>query len=350
MPSAADHVLAAIRAEGGSVPFRRFMELALYGEHGFYAAHGSAGRRGDFLTSPEVGPLFGAVVARALDAWWDELGQPADFTVIEAGAGPGTLARTIAAAQPRCAASWRYMTVEVSAVQRAKHPEWVESLAEMPDGQFTGVVFANELLDNLAFDLMVFDREWREAWVTAEDNRCTEVLRPSTLVSLPSYFPTTAQHGARLPLQRGAQEWLSTALGTLERGYVVAVDYCWPLTAMAAAHPWRQWLRTYVGHERGGHYLANPGGQDITTQVMIDQLATVRQPQNVRTQRQFLQLWGIDELVEEGKRAWEAAAARPDVAAMKMRSRVSEAEALLDPDGLGSFDVLTWKVDAVNAS
>jgi hypothetical protein len=73
-------------------------------------------------------------------------------------------------------------------------------------------------------------------------------------------------------------------------------------------------------------------------------LSAVREPDNVRTQRQFLQLWGIDELVDEGKRAWEAAAARPDLAAMRMRSRVSEAEALLDPDGLGGFSVLTWKI------
>ena len=62
---------------------------------------GRAGRRGDFITSPEVGPLFGAVVARALDAWWAEAGEPDVFTVVEAGAGPGTLARSVLAAAPR---------------------------------------------------------------------------------------------------------------------------------------------------------------------------------------------------------------------------------------------------------
>ena len=320
------------------------MELALYGDHGFYTTHGSAGRRGDFLTSPEVGPLFGAVLARALDAWWDELGQPDGFTVVEYGAGPGTLARTIAAAHPRCSRTWRYVAVETSAVQRERHPEWVESVATLPEGTFIGVVLANELLDNLPFDLLVFDREWREAWVTTDGERCTEVLRPVSDAALPDFVPRSVRHGSRIPWQRAAQEWLADTLGRVERGYVVAIDYCWPLTAMAAAQPWRQWLRTYAGHERGGHYLAQPGLQDITTQVMIDQLSTVREPDNVRTQRQFLQLWGIDEMVDEGKRAWEAAAARPDLEAMRMRSRVSEAEALLDPDGLGGFSVLTWKV------
>ena len=119
-------------------------------------------------------------------------------------------------------------------------------------------------------------------------------------------------------------------------------DYCTPITAVAAAQPWREWLRTYVGHETGQHYLQNPGHQDITTQVMIDQLVAVKAPESMRSQSQFLQLWGIEELVAEGKAAWEAAAAAPNLAAMKMRSRISEATALLDPNGLGAFSALTF--------
>jgi SAM-dependent MidA family methyltransferase len=111
----------------------------------------------------------------------------------------------------------------------------------------------------------------------------------------------------------------------------------------AAVMPWREWLRTYAGHEKGSHYLRNAGMQDITTQVMIDQLASVSVPHAVRTQAQFLQLWGIEELVEEGRAAWRAAAAAPTLAAMKMRSRISEAEALTDATGLGAFSVLEWR-------
>ena len=63
------------------------MEAALYGEGGFFAEGGGAGRAGrDFITSPEVGSLFGACVARALDGWWRELGAPDPFLVVEAGA------------------------------------------------------------------------------------------------------------------------------------------------------------------------------------------------------------------------------------------------------------------------
>ncbi|MDQ3739102.1 MAG: hypothetical protein M3337_08040, partial [Actinomycetota bacterium] len=102
---------------------------------------------------------------------------------------------------------------------------------------------------------------------------------------------------------------------------------------------WRQWLRTYRDHERGGHYLDAPGSMDITTDVMLDQLPA---PDAVRTQAQFLSRWGIDELVEAGRLAWQQAAAAPTLESMKLRSRVSEADALLDVDGLGAFTVLEW--------
>ena len=104
--------------------------------------------------------------------------------------------------------------------------------------------------------------------------------------------------------------------------------------------PWRQWLRTYRSNERGGHYLDDPGGQDITIDVPFDQLP---EPDAVRSQSQFLQRWGIDDLVAEGVRVWTEQAARPGLEAMRMRSRVSESEALLDPSGLGSFLTAEWR-------
>lgn len=322
------------------VPFSEFMADALYGPDGFYTAGGRAGRRGDFITSPEVGPLFGAVVARFLDAEWRRLGTPDPFTVVEAGAGPGTLARSVLAADPDCASALRYVAVEVAGHQREQHPDGVTSTDRLPTEPFEGVIIANELLDNLPFRLGVHDGAWREAFVvTLPDGRLVEQLS-APLDPLPAVLPTRAPLGARAPLQTTAAAWVHDARGLLRRGTLVVVDYCTATTAELVGRPWRDWLRTYRGHERGGHYLAAPGTQDITSDVAIDQLP---EPDTVRSQAQWLQLHGIDELVAEGKAYWEQHAARPDLTAMKMRSRVSEAEALLDPAGLGAFTVLEWR-------
>jgi len=154
-----------------------------------------------------------------------------------------------------------------------------------------------------------------------------------------AWLPEHAGHGARVPLQIAAGEWVATARSLLRAGTVLAFDYCTPRTALLAAAPWRDWLRTYRGHERGAHYLRNVGEQDITTQVCVDQLPDVTA---TRTQSHFLQRWGIDHLVEEGRVAWTAAAARPNLHALRMRSRIREAESLTDPTALGGFLALEW--------
>ena len=315
------------------------MSLALYGEGGFYSTGGRAGRRGDFLTSPEVGPLFGTVISRWIDHQWRAQGEPDDFMIVEVGAGPGTLARSVIAARPACLSSSAYIAVETSAHQRAVHPDSVSSVATFPESVPHGVVIANELFDNLPFDLWVFDDGWRLAHVIDNGGTFAEVLVPAPV---PACLPARAPHGSRAPVHTAAAQWLDDVLARLAGNPLLAFDYCTALTAEVASMPWREWLRTYAGHSRGSHYLRDAGAQDITTQVCIDQLAAVREPRAVRSQSQFLQLWGIDELVDEGRRAWEASASAPTVAAMKMRSRISESEALLDPTGLGAFTALEW--------
>lgn len=317
------------------------MSLALYGEEGFYSQIGSAGRRGDFITSPEIGPLFGAVLARALDEWWHELGNPENFSVVEVGAGPGTLARSVVAAQPECLQRGRYVAVEISAEQRRRHPDSVQSVSEMPERIEHGVVIANELLDNLPFRLFVFDGGWREAFVAMNgEDSFIEVL--GECVETPRGFPDTAPLGTRLPLQEDARAWVSRVRSVLQKGRLLIFDYCTSQTIELVAMPWREWLRTYRGHERGSHYLRDVGEHDITAQVSIDQLGIeIVQP---TTQADFLRAHGIDELVEEGRRYWDAHRERPDVKAMTMRSRVREAEALCDPRGLGGFMVLDIEV------
>jgi SAM-dependent MidA family methyltransferase len=322
------------------MPFDRFMADALYGPNGFYTSGGRAGRRGDFITSPEVGPLFGAVLARYAREEWTRLGRPEGFTLVDAGAGPGALARGVLAAAPDLLASMRYVAVDVVEAQRVLHPAGVESRADLPPGPFDGVIVANELLDNLPFRLAVHDGEWREAYVVRlADGRFVETLSVP-FDPAPAVLPAQAVLGARAPLQDAARAWIDDARQRLRRGTLLVIDYMSPTTSELAGRPWREWLRTYREHKRGDHYLTTPGTQDITSEVAIDQLPP---PDTIRTQSQWLQLHGIGELVDAGKRHWEAHAARPDLEAMRMRSRVSESEALLDPHGLGAFTVLEYR-------
>ena len=319
-------------------PFDQFMAQALYGPNGFYTSVGRAGRRGDFITSAEVGPLFGVVLGNMIEGCRQELGLPDDFTVVEVGAGPGTLARAIGASP-----NYRYVAVEVSESQRQLHPPWVTSVDSLPNEPFCGIVLANELLDNLPFRLAVFDGAWREVFVAEHSPGDFSEVLSAPIDPLPSYLPRIAPHGARVPLQDRAAAWVHQVRKLADR--VVTIDYCTAQTAELASLPWRSWLRTYRGHERGVHYLRDVGLQDITAQVCMDQLPlpTASEPQSA-----FLTRWGIDDLVAEGKREWARLASAPTVQALRMRSRVSEAEALQASDGLGGFVVATWDSDSLH--
>ena len=363
-------------ADEGPLSFSAFMEAALYDPSGgFYAAGGHAGRRGDFLTSVEVGPLFGAVLARALDGWWHELGRPDPFVLLEAGAGPGTLARTVARAAPQCSAALVHVLIERSAAQRARHgehlPTWVGELGAgpltelmgrsrsgsgpvvassptWPDAAVTGVVLANELLDNLPFDIVRRSstdlvEEYRVG--VSDDGGFVPVVvaRVGESTASPDAAVAGGPAGAWMPFEQQAVTWVATATAALRRGHVMVFDYA---ASDAELHgiPDMGWLRTFRGHERGSHPLDDPGSQDITADVAVDQLHRAHPGAYVSTQAEFLVRHGIEALVEEGRRIWNERAHRGDLEAVYARSRVGEAEALLDPDGLGGFAVLDWTV------
>src|SRR4051812_7122063 len=109
----------------GAIAFSEFQEAALYDpEAGFFTGGGGAGRAGrHFVTSPEVGSLFGMVIARALDDAWHRLGEPDPFVVVEAGAGRGRLGADVLRAAPECAPALRYVLVERSAQLREEQRE-----------------------------------------------------------------------------------------------------------------------------------------------------------------------------------------------------------------------------------
>ena len=278
------------------------------------------------------------MLARALDAWWDGLGRPDPFTAVEAGTGRGALARAVWRAGPACASALRYVAVERSAALRSAHPPDVESLAAMPPGPLVGVVLANELLDNLPFGLVerTADGGWAEVRVDADLH---EVLVPVDDPPEARLVPG-APAGARIPVQRAARSWVEAALASLRAGRVVVVDYA-DTTPSLARRPWTEWVRTYRGHSRGGHPLADLGDQDVTCEVAVDQLPV---PASDRSQADFLRAFGLEELAGAARETWHARAHVGDLAALTARSRVHEAAALTDPAGLGAFRVLEWPV------
>ena len=347
------------------MPVSEYAEACLYDPDGGFYMHSGGGRAGGhsghFLTAPEVGPLFGAVLARALDAWWAELGETDPFTVIDWGAGPGTLARSVLASEPDClsAGALRLVLVELSPPQRALHPEHplVASVAQvsdaLPQGVSAGVIVANEFLDNLPFDLVRRTASgWEELRVAVEEGasgRFSLVATPAS-PELIAGLPEVAT-GTRVPVQRAARSWMAEARRVLGRGRIVAFDYG-AITDVLAERAERSddpaaglgWLRTHRDHDDDSWWLADPGTCDITADVALDQVQADHRAE-VCTQAEFLRAHGIDELVAEGRAAWAERAGVGDLDAVKARSRIREAEALLDPTGMGAFSVLVWSVD-----
>jgi len=362
--------LAQVIHREGPIPFDRFMEIALYGDGGFFAAGHGAGRAGrDFVTSPETGPLFGACVARALDELWRALEQPDPFLVIEAGAGNGRLAREVLRAAPECLRALRYVLVERSAALRAEQRERLPlepadealgpfvrranedqavpapgagpvftALEEMPAlAASDAVVLANELLDNLPFGIAEFDgTRWLEIRVGLHaPDRFEEVLVPTDVD-----LGYSVAAGTRVPIPRGMNEWWRACEGVLRRGYVLLVDYATTIDELGS----RPWLRTYRAHSIGTDPLDAPGEQDITADVVLEQLDAASPFPRLRIDRQaeWLAWLGIHALVDEGRQTWRDGAAVGGLAALTGLSRVTEAAALTDLDGLGAHKVVLF--------
>ncbi len=318
--------------------FDTWMERCLYHPaHGFYrSGAGVAGRRrGDFITSPEVGPLFADVLAGMIHTWWSEAGGPDPFLVVDAGTGPGSLARALAAAPGLSSATRRVVGVD-RAGPTVGPGDGDDPLAGL---DLAGaVVIANELLDNLPFRVVEHRPDgWFELFVASHPaggdaiGTATERWQPIDDPGL------DVPVGTRAPWLEQAARWVADVLDRKPAALLV-LDYGAPTTAELAARG--GWLRTYRQHQRGSDPLADPGRWDITTDVAVDQLP--HSPE-VTTQADLLRRWGIEALVDEGRRYWTSHAARPDLAALRMRSRVAEAEALLDPTGLGGWLACLWR-------
>lgn len=271
-------------ASRGPITFADFMSAALYDpEHGYYASGRAAiGRKGDFITSVSVGPLFGRLLARQFAAWWEELGRPAPFTLVEQGAHDGHLAADVLdglrTQKPECFAATRYAIVEPSPLWRAKQAQqlaafgevvgWVAAPEELRD--LTGVVFSNELLD--AFPVHRVRREaagWRERYVALEsdafawrDGELSSNALREHLTKLPA-----APDGYETEVNLLIEPWTQSSAAALRRGYLLVIDYGYERAEYYRPERARGTLSGYAAHGRADDLLARPGEVDLTAHV-----------------------------------------------------------------------------------
>ena len=261
------------------------------------------------------------------------------------------MARAVLAAGPECAAAGaqRWVAVEVSDRQRERHPDHplvvsVGDVGEAVEGPAAGAVVANELLDNLPFDVVErTEGGWAELRVTtASGSRGFELVAVDAAPGLVDGLPEVAV-GCRVPVPGRARRWVSEARGLLSSGRVVAFDYGADTVELADRGD-MGWLRVH-GADGSGSWLERPGHCDITADVAFDQVQADHRAV-VCSQADFLRAHGIDDLVAEGRARWRERAGVGDLEALAARSRATEAAALLDPAGMGSFTVLEWTVPA----
>ena len=311
---------AALERAGGWLPFDRFMALALYAPGlGYYA---SASRKfgqmpasgSDFVTAPELTPLFGRTLAVQVAEALDRTGTR---ELWEFGAGTGALAlQLLDALGDRIG---RYRIVDLSGTLRdrqqqtlARHAGKVEWLAELPE-EMHGVVVGNEVLDAMPVQLLVRKGgQWRARGVVRQgqgfgwDDRPTE-LRPPLEVE--------GAHDYLTEIHPQAEAFVATLADRLKQGAAFFIDYGFPEAEYY--HPQRHMgtVMCHRGHRADGDPLADVGAKDITAHVNFTGVALAGQDAGLEvlgycSQARFLLNAGILPMMEQASLAERAMAAR----------------------------------------
>lgn len=320
----------------GPIPFERFMDIALYDPSGFFGGDELRSEKGgDFLTSPEVSPLFGQTLAKYVKQVHDRIGDP--FQLVEVAAGSGSLLRPLLA-QFHIEA----VAVEISPAARLRLSEYVPVSEELPD-EIRGVVVANELLDNLPMALaQKVDGVWRERWVGVEDEALVFVdadPRQEVLDWLGSYAGRV-EDGGWVEVQIAARRWVTDVVSRIAEGALLVVDYGDNAENLLSRRR-DGTLRTYRSHHLGPHPLDEPGATDITADVNFTALMDISERSALHRQDDFLSSLGLRErLTKVRKSELEAARTGDDMERLRLRTIRTEIETLLHPRGLGDFRVL----------
>lgn len=344
------HITTELQAQG-LLTFRQFMQLALYHpEEGYYRRREPIGARGDYLTSPVLHPLFGAVLRRQLAELWTALNRPAEFAVIEVGAGSGALARAIlGVSNDEFASALRYVIVEperrLQDVQArtlgslAGAVRWREAPAAAAPAAW-GCVLSNELIDSFPVHrVAVRDGRLREIWVGMECGRFSDVEGDLSTPELTAYFARLGLlpgDGCTAEVNLDALAWQREAAAAIDRGFVLTLDYGYPARQLYA--PWRRQgtLLCYAQHTVHTDPYLRIGQQDLTSHVDFTSFAAAGEANGLQTlgfttQQRWLSALGIAEALQGGPDAigFEEYLAR--------RRAVAD---LLNPEGLGRVRVL----------
>jgi SAM-dependent MidA family methyltransferase len=315
----AARIRARMAAAGGWLPFSAFMQAALYEpELGYYAVDRPIfGAAGDFVTAPELSPLFARCLAAAAVPILDAAGGG---EVLEFGAGSGRMAADlIAALAHRGQVPRRYRIVEPSrAMQRRQrdflfgHPatapmigrfEWLD--APSPES-WTGVALANEVVDAMPVDrFRVVEDGCEVIGVSADGDGFRFVARPAhaalaaAVAGIQSKLPAPMPPGYVSEFRPGVDEWMRDAAAGLERGAFIVSDYGLPRAQYY--HPARDGgsLAGFRGQLRVDDPLAMPGAQDLTAWVDFSALADAARGAGLdvggfATQAHFLLETGIE--------------------------------------------------------
>lgn len=317
-PSLAQRIRAEITRQG-AIPFRRFMELALYDEErGYYArsrrspredsrpsgaeaapgplpkatAAGHAdpfGVSGDYFTNSQLQPVFGRLIAQQIARWRMEMGDPAGFSVVELGPGRGETTEVLREGLP---------DVRVTGLDYGAGRDASGGGGALRETRYVGVVFSNEFFDALPVH-SVEKRNGRivEHHVESDAEGFRFVDGPPSDSRLAGYldrYSPGLADGQRIEVNLAALERLETIAETLERGYVLTIDYGYTAEQIAAGRRFSSGsLMSYVKHQASEDVLTDPGNRDITAHVNFtalekrgEELGLVSQ--GLRTQTQFL--------------------------------------------------------------
>lgn len=277
-----DILLERIQRQG-PLTFAAFMEACLYDpEHGYYTRHAPVQPAGDYFTSPDVGALFGRLLARQFGEMWEALSRPPCFELVECGAGRGRLAVQVLTAASEQAPDFfgalRLTLVEASPQLRAQARAALERFGERArvtdeltrDG-VVGCIFSNELLDALPVHRVVQRPDGlREIYVTARQGALAEEEGESSSPAVADYlrrYGVPLLEGQQAEVHLAALAWLERATTALERGFLVTIDYGYRARELYSPGRQRGTVLAYRHHRAHEDWLALPGLQDLTAHV-----------------------------------------------------------------------------------